>query len=99
MVGYEKVVDVLRAFKVVCLSRVTYNKQDLRYIMMKLVRTIGKHAPPHSVEHHGGTYRNSDYYGSTQQNSKVPEVGTPASRPVSPPPVSLYSIEVQVTIK
>lgn len=45
MVGYEKVVDVLRAFKVVCLSRVTYNKQDLRYIMMKLVRTIGKNAP------------------------------------------------------
>lgn len=87
MVGYEKVVDVLRAFKVVCLSRVTYNKQDLRYIMMKLVRTIGKHAAPHSVEHHGGTDRN--YYGSTQQNSEVPEVGTPTASPVSPPPASL----------
>lgn len=53
MAGYEKVVDVLHAFKVVCLSVVTYNKQDLRYIMMKLVRTIGKHVPPHCVERHG----------------------------------------------
>lgn len=53
MVGYEKVVDVLCAFKVVCLSMVTYNKQDLYYIMMKVVRTIGKHVPPHSGEHHG----------------------------------------------
>lgn len=30
MVGYEKVVDVLLAFKVTCLSMVTYNKQDPR---------------------------------------------------------------------
>lgn len=46
MVGYKKVVDVLLAFKVVCLSMLTYNKQDLR----TLVRTIGKPVPPHGVE-------------------------------------------------
>lgn len=45
MVGYKKVVDVLCAFKVVCLSKVTYNKQDLCNITMKLVRTIGNRAP------------------------------------------------------
>lgn len=44
MVGYEKVVDVLLAFKVACLSVVTHNKQDLCYFEMKWVRTIGKHA-------------------------------------------------------
>lgn len=42
MAGYEKVVDVPLAFKVVCLSMVRYNKQDLH----ALARTIGKHVPP-----------------------------------------------------
>lgn len=37
MVGYENVVDILRAFKAVYLSIVTYNKQDLSYMMRKLV--------------------------------------------------------------
>lgn len=73
MVGYEKVVDVLLAFKVVCLSIVAYNKQDLRYIMMKLVRTIGKHVPPHSVEHQGaltGTLNIMAQYNTTPKSLK-----------------------------
>lgn len=73
MIGYEKVVDILCAFKVVCLSIVTYNKQDLCYIMMKLVRTIGKHVPPHSVEHHGaltGALNITAQYNTTQTSLK-----------------------------
>lgn len=74
MVGYEKVVDILRAFKVVCLSIATYNKQDLCHIMMKLVRTIGKHVPPHSIEHHGaltGALNITAQYNTTQKSLKL----------------------------
>lgn len=87
MVGYEEVVDILCAFKIVCLSIVTYNKQDLCYIMMKLVRTIGKHVPPHSVEHHGaltGALNITAQYNTTQKSLKSVLLLRGLSRPPHP---------------
>lgn len=67
MAGYEEVVDVPLAFKVVCLSMVRYNKQDLH----ALVRTIGKRAPTRRriMQSNG---RNSEDYNATQSSELLP---------------------------